>query len=145
MAKPTASDKAPELPAAPLMSPDMLGKLAEWRQISDWMEQAKAREMALRKELVSFLSPNGSEGSVKFQGPGFVIAVTHKLTRSLDAAALESVMMQLPEDVRMGKLISYKPEFSTKVYRDLAPDHRKIFEQALVIKEGAPALEIITL
>lgn len=143
MKKPTtpAAGEAAQLPA---LSPEVKTKIAEWNQIREWMAKGKAREMELRRELVSLFVPNPKEGTNHVQGQGFAVTIGHKVSRELDEAALDAVMPQLPEHLRVvGTLISYRPKFDLKVYRSMSDDERKIFDQALTIKEGAPELEII--
>lgn len=139
MKKPT---NAPAVPAAPL-APELKAKINEWLSITGWMAKAKARETELRKELVAVFVPNPKEGTNHVQGLGFAVTIDHKVSRKLDEAALDAVMPQMPEHLRVvGTLISYEPTFDLKVYRAMTPDERKIFDQALVIKDGAPSLEI---
>lgn len=119
-------------------------KIEERNKILAWLAKGEAREMELRKELVSFFVPKPKEGTNTVAGEGYEVKVDHKVSRTLDVAALDSVMPQLPEHLRViGTLISYAPRFDLKAYRAMSPGEKKIFEQALTIKDGAPSLEII--
>jgi len=145
MKKPTPQAAAS---AAPLAAPsaDVLAKMKEREQIRSWLKDGKSREMELRKELVSLFVPKPVEGTNNVQGVGFALKVTHKIERALDEAALDAVMAQFPENSPhrlVGNLISYKPTFNLAYYRSMSAEDRKIFDQALTIKDGSPELEII--
>lgn len=128
----------------PALAPEVKAKIAKRAQIQEWLKTGKSEEMELRTELATLFVPTPREGTNNVQGQGFAVKLTHKVTRTLDEAALDAVMPQLPEHLRIvGHLISYKPVFSMDVYRTLTDDERKIFDQALTIKDGAPELEII--
>lgn len=126
------------------LSPVLLAKAQEWLRAKSHLASLTTAEMQLRKELVAALVPAPKEGTNNVVGFGYDVKVGHKVTRTLDEAALDAVMPQLPESYRVvGNLISYKPAFSMDVYRAMPDEQRKIFEQALTIKDGAPTLEII--
>jgi len=144
MKQPTTPSAGKAASVGPALSADAKAKITEWSQISEWLKKGKAREMELRKELVSLFVKKPVEGTNNVQGEGYAVKVSHKITRTLDEAALDAVMPQLPEDFRViGNLISYKPSFSLDVYRAMSDENKKIFEQALTIKDGSPELEII--
>lgn len=140
----TPAAKIPAL-VGPSLTADVKKDITEWNEISSWLKKGKAREMELRKKLSGFFCATPREGTNNIEGAGYAVKIDHKVTRELDEAALDAVMPQLPENLRViGALIEYRPKFKTDAYRALSADDRKIFEQALVIKEdGAPTLEII--
>lgn len=129
---------------APAVSPEQRALLTEWQKASEWIKEAVKSEMELRKKIFAQFFPKPSEGTNTFLADGVQIKAVHKINRSLDKAALDSVMPQLQEQWRiLGTLISYEPKFSTEVYRTMPDDQKKIFEQALSIADGAPTLEVI--
>jgi len=132
------------LPNQPI---DVSALVAEREKIVRWLKLAQAREMEIRKQLVShFVSKLTSplkEGTNNVEADGFAVKFIHSMTRTLDQASLESVMQQFPEDSpyrKVGVLIDYKPVLVMDGYRSLDDQNRTIFEQAMTIKEGAPTL-----
>ncbi len=144
MKQPTTAAAGAAAPL-PALSAELKAKIAEWNQIKQWLATGSAREMELRKELALQFVPKPHEGTNNVQGLGFAVKVGHTVSRKLDEAALDSVMPQLSEQLRVvGNLILYTPKFNMAVYRTMDAADRKIFDQALTIKEdGAPTLEII--
>lgn len=146
MKKPTPRG-AGQPPKVPALTPEIRAKIAERNQLLAWLDQGKAREMELRKELVSIFCPVRKEGTNNVTGDGFEIKVGHKVSRKLDRAALDCVMSQFPAEHParvIGNLIEYKPALVLDFYRTLSEQDRKIFDQALTISDdGAPTLEII--
>jgi hypothetical protein len=129
---------------AELNSANIGGAVTAWKQLAEWLEAAKAREIEMRKAIFHYFFPQPKEGANNFRADGIHVKATHKINRSLDVAALDSVMPQLPEAYRhVGVLIEYKPDFKLTVYREMPEEYRKVFEQALSIKEGSPQLEIL--
>lgn len=139
MKKPTP---APVVPAG--LSPSVLAKVKQWQETKQNIADAQAFEMTQRKELAALFVPTPTEGTNKVAGFGFEVVLKHKINRTLDVPALDSVMPQLAEEFRVvGTLIQYKPAFDLAAYKAMPDDQRKIFEQALTIKDGAPDLKII--
>jgi hypothetical protein len=129
------------------LSKQQLALIQEWQRSKNTLELAKSCESQLREKVVAAFVPEVKEGATTVKFAGVTVKVTGKVNRTLDEAALEAVMPQLPERYRVvgheGSLISYSAKFSLDVYRKMSDEERKIFEQALTIKDGATALEVI--
>lgn len=129
------------------LTKEQLALISEWQRSKNTLELAKSCERQLRDKVISIFFPYLPEGTQTVSGSGYTIKAEGKLTRTLDEAALEAVMPQLPENYRVlgqpDSLISYKPAFSMKAYRAMDENSRKIFEQALTIKDAAPSLEVV--
>jgi len=119
--------------------------IGRWKELAAQLETIKAQEMALRKEVFEAAFTAPIEGSNTYELPeGWKLQATHKLNRSIDAAALPAVLEQLrKKHVDTEKLIRYKPELAVTAYRDLPPPLMHIVDQALTIAPGAPALKLI--
>lgn len=124
-----------------------LALIQEWQRSKNTLELAKSCESQLREKVIAAFVPTVKEGATTVKCGGVTVKVTGKVNRTLDEAALEAVMPQLPERYRVvgheGSLISYAPKFSLDVYRKMSDEERKIFDQALTIKEGASTLEVV--
>lgn len=137
---------AKETKSGPGSLPDGLeAKIKEWREIVEWLTPAKDREMELRKEIASTLFHKPEEGTNRLKAGAFEFVLTSKINRTLDEAALDSVMAELPEDSpyrQVGVLIRYKPALVLDGYRAMPEDQKLIFAQALTEEAGAPGLII---
>ena len=122
-------------------------QLAEWNEISTWLDKAKKREMELRVSIARHFFPTPVEGVNKTLLPdGSELKVTHKINRSLDIAVLDTVMNELPPDSpfrNVGVLVEYKPALVMDGFRALPEQEALIFAQALIEKPGAPSLEVL--
>lgn len=120
--------------------------IKEWRQLVEWLEAAKKRELELRARIASlFTSPKEGVNTLNFSNEGLQIKLNYKINRSLDEAALDAVMSELPEDSayrQIGVLINYKPTLVLSGYRSMPADQLLIFAQAVTEKVGTPEVDI---
>jgi hypothetical protein len=125
---------------------ELATKIRAWQEVSIWLEEAKAQEMALRKEIADALYPSTTKGTKTFAltgWDGMVARVTRKVNVSIDEAELAVraktlVAMGVPLD----KLISYSPKVVQKELDALPSAQAKHFALVLEIKPGAPSLDI---
>lgn len=146
MAKRNEAENAALLEAFELQQKALSQKLWEWSQTAAELERVKAKEMTLRKELFGQIFPDPREGVNKADLPqGWKVNGTYKLDRKVDEVALPSVLEKLlARGVGQAvDLIKVKPELVVKVYKGLKDEDRYIMDQALIIKPGAPSLELI--
>lgn len=124
---------------------DLHTKIGAWNTLQCQLAAIKEQEMALRTEIFKEIFPQPTEGTNTADMPeGWKIKGTYKLTRTLDESALPAVLEQLrKKKVKTDSVILYKPSLDTKAYRLMDPDHRHLLEQAMVIKPGAPSLELV--
>lgn len=120
-------------------------KIGRWTQLQNQLVSIKDEEMKLRKEIFEECFPSPTEGASTIDMPeGWKLKGTYKLTRSLDEAALPAVIAELHKHkVATDQLIAYKPNLSLSAYRKLDEKWRRVLEQAMEIKPGAPTLELV--
>lgn len=121
-----------------------LARLVEQHaKAADALAAAKDRELVLRNEIVRMCHlPPDAEGAHKVLAGKWVLTVDAKLNRTLDVAALDAVMEQMPEEWRVvGKLIDYKPALVLDGYRQLEGRAASVFAAALTVRPGTPALK----
>lgn len=123
--------------------------LTKWftaqQKLADICKPLVDEEMALRKQVFAEFFPTPEEGvnDHKLTG-GFVLKGTHKIERKVDEAMLSAKEGELIKaGIPMNELIEMKPKLATKEYRKLSAEQRKLFEQVLDIKIGAPQMEIV--
>ena len=120
-------------------------KLNEWYECREQLRILQEREKALRLEIMSKVFPEAKEGVNSFPlEDGYVLKGTKVITRKVDEASLLAIAEQLASSgVSIDSLIRYKPELSVREYKKMNEEQRMIFDQALIIKEGLPQLEIV--
>ncbi len=117
---------------------------AEWYKAVLALKKAKALEAKLRKEIVAFF-PDPEEGvNSQDLGDGHLIKLTHKMTRSVDTAQLETLTSDLEEaGVPLDMLVERKPTLVKSIYNKLSPDMLKLFDQVITVKPATPSIEIV--
>ena len=123
--------------------PVSMEKLIAWESAAQQAAHFKKEEARLRRECFEEGFPEPVEGTnyVNLEN-GYRLKGIHKLTRSIDKAALSATLEQLPESVA-DSVVNYNPSLALSVYRKLPEDQRRIMDEAVVIKPGMPTLEII--
>lgn len=117
--------------------------LNEWAKKVVALASLKKEEMDLRKKLFGAFFEDPDEGVNDFDlGNDWVLKGTHKITRTVDEAALAPILKKMPKTVQE-KLIVQKPSLVKKIYDKLTDKNRKVFDLALIIKPGAPTLAIV--
>ena len=123
--------------------------IVEWRELTDWLAEATKKEKDLRATLAKFFFPAPVEGvnrvCTAINGQTLELALDQRVNRKLDAAVLDDVMHQLPEDSPYriaGTLVAWEPKLVVKGLRTMPDDQRRIFSQALTETPGTPSLEI---
>lgn len=137
--------------------------LVAWEQSKTILENAKATEMALRKEAAGRLVQNPRVGTNNVElGNGFVAKVVHKVNYNfvkneegtrIDLKRIEAVQEAIEGIGNVGpvladRLIDWKPEFSLSEFNKLDPENedeakiKKLMESILVVTDAAPTLEI---
>lgn len=123
----------------------LYSKIGRWNELQAKLASIKDEEMKLRKEIFEECFPTPVEGTATIDMPeGWALKGTYKLTRSIDEAALPAVLAELRKHkVSTDTIITYKPNLSLSNYRKLDPKWRRVLEQAMEIKPGAPTLELV--
>lgn len=129
--------------------------LFEWHRLQVELDRIKRSEMLLRLRIVRHLFPVPEEGTntldldslpilTGFTATGNVMKAQHKINRDIDVAALTTLTPKFQEaKIPLPKLVKYTPELVVREYRKLTKEEAQLFDQALIVKPGAPALEIV--
>lgn len=122
---------------------------AQWYAAKKAADKAVAAEKALRADLVALAFPSGlKEGaSNKADLPeSWQLSVTGVVNRTVDEAALGATLELIKEKTGVtidpADLIRYKPELKVGEYKKLGDDVKKLFDNALTIKDGSPQVEV---
>lgn len=119
--------------------------LAQWDHLQQELKRVKAAEMLLRTKIFNglFTAPKEGTNSIPLNA-GYVLKGTYVLNRTIDIGALQAIGDKMAElGIHKDDLVKYKPELVIGEYRTLTDEQRQLFDQALVIKPGSPALEIV--
>ena len=127
--------------------------LEEWFRLQDQLKKIKASEMLLRQKIFGSYFPSPVEGTNSVAlADGWVLKGKHTISREVDPGALgalrtkDEVIGLSPFEaagINVDKLVQYKPSLVLKEYRTLTEEQRQLFDRALVVKPGSPALEIV--
>lgn len=138
---PTMNISTAELTPEEQLKLDMI----EWYKAAEAMAALKDREMALRVKLFKAFFPTPKEGTNSYDLPdGYVVKGVHVVNRAVDQAVLTTLSKEFAEaHIAIADLIKWKPDLVKSTYNTLSAEQKQLFDQALVIKEGTPQLEIV--
>ena len=119
--------------------------LNEWARLQKLLSATKASEMLLRTKIYKGLFKDPVEGTNSVDlAEGWVLKGKRNIDRSIDKGALTTLTEELRQQgIPVDMLIEYKPSLKLAEYRTLTAEQAVLFDQVLVIKDGAPALEIV--
>lgn len=132
--------------AAPVSPEEQLKlDMIEWYTAAEQMEVLKKREAILRVKLFKAFFPTPVEGTNSYELPdGFMMKGIHVINRSVDQAVLTTLATEFAkQQINIAELIKWKPELVKSIYNTLSAEQKQLFDQALVIKEGTPQLDIV--
>jgi len=118
-----------------------------WNDLQAKLSALKEEEMTLRKRIYAqyFTMPAEGTNKVPLAG-GWILKAVRVIDRKVDIGALQALSVEdgplHKAGVNPNLLIKWKPELEIKVYRTLTEQQREAFDQALIIKDGSPQLEI---
>lgn len=136
-------------------------EIDQWWHAKRAMDHWKSLEALLRRRICAFYFPDPKEGVNNLQPEslnGFVMKMTHPITRKVDKEALAALTArgaptsEYPQGtpsrfeqakIDVNNVIRWTPELKVGEYRKLTAEEIKLIDQALIISEdGMPALEI---
>lgn len=131
--------------------------LQQWIEKKKTLESAKAEEMELRKQIVSFVAdPDKIEGTENIElGNGYKLKAVKKVTYNFNVPEgvdkrdfVDDVLDKLEKVGPEGKfladrLVKWNPELSVSEYKELPENFKKIVDEVIVTKEGSPTLELV--
>ncbi len=104
-----------------------------------------AIEMDLRRQIMASVWVKAKEGVNEFNLPGgFILKGTRKIERKVIPETLSFIEIELQKQcIDTVQLFRRVPELNLKPYRALTEELRKLADQTLEIKDGAPTLELV--
>ena len=117
--------------------------LSEWKELKSNLETMKGREMQLRKLLFEGAFPAPKEGVNRVTlVDGTVVKGTYKLNRKIDPEKWGGLASKLDQQT-LSNITKVKTELVVGAFNKLPEETKKVVEGALIIKPGAPELEVI--
>ena len=116
-----------------------------WFELQKQLDVVKKQEMDLRKRIFAHFFQHPKEGTNTVPlSAGWVLKGQYKIDRKLDEATFITLAPMLREKgLDVDSLVKYKPELVLPIFRTLTLEQAATFEQVLIIKPGAPSLEIV--
>jgi len=141
--------------ANPFLNPAAPSKesvLAAWEAANKALAKAKEAEIELRNKVIEAWYPaHKEEGTENIElAAGYKLKAVFKVNRTL--ADRDKVDAALTKIEKLGgvegkiiaeRLIQWKPSLNKKEYDILTDKYRKVIDEVLTIKPGAPSLEIV--
>lgn len=126
--------------------------LFRWYKLKADLAQIKDAEMELRKRIFADKFPDPKEGTNRLSLPPiegredkYDLMVVHSIDRTLDMALFNLNLDRMREaGIAPDVMVKYKPELVIGEYRKLTDAQKFIFDQVLIIKNGAPQMDIVT-
>lgn len=138
--------------------------LAEWEKAAADLEEAKPREMALRKQVMSLAFANPKIGTNDYPlNNGYVLKAQHKVTRKFiipndlksphpdNEPTLSDAVDRMVEELRRcdnegafvaARLVKWEPKLVDKEYNSLTDKYKAIVDHYIETKNATPLVEI---
>jgi hypothetical protein len=122
----------------------LVAAVQRWKNADAAARAWKQEELDARLALVSLAFPQANAGTNSAAlGDGTVLKAIMRQNFTVESGPkLDLVLKALPAAIR-ANLVKFKPDLSVSAYNALEPGHKRIFNEVLTIKPGAPALEIV--
>lgn len=122
-----------------------LEMLNKWYVLQQQLREIREQEAELRAKLFTNYFHDPKEGVNNHTLPdGYILKGKRVVTRSIDKGALNASIEGLRAvNIIVDELVDWKPTLKLSAYNKLTPEQQKVFDQILVVKDGAPGLEIV--
>lgn len=129
-----------EITEAPVTPEEM----AIWYNMVQQLGKLKSQEMLLRKRIFRHHFPDPKEGTNTFILPDkYQLKGVHKIDRQIDVPALTTLRPMFEEKgLKVDNLLKVELSLKVKEYKAMTEEEKKLFDQALIVKSGAPDLKI---
>lgn len=119
--------------------------LWEWFRLQEQLKKVKAAEMLLRAKIFKHFFPMPTEGTNSHPlQEGYVLKGKHTINREVDPGAVTVMRPRFAAaGINSDTLIKWDPSLRLAEYRTLTQEQMHLFDQALIVKPGSPALEIV--
>lgn len=121
-----------------------MADVAAWYEAKKELTRWKTVEALLRPKIFKHFFPNAEEGTNTYVLPdSYQLKGIRVVNRDVDPGALESLQEQFrARNINSDKFIARKPTLIVSEYRKFTAEELRIVDQALIIKDGMPGLDI---
>lgn len=113
-----------------------------WIAAKEAEREATEERRMLEDELIRELNVEQAEGSKTIREDGFVIKVTQRYNRRIDADALQEIAIENGIDHLLGDLFRWKPEIDAKAWKATDESLTKPLLNAITTTLGRPSFNI---
>ena len=122
-----------------------MANYAKWLELKQTEADAAKARREIEDEIFSSMDlSEGREGSTTIESDGFKIKVTQRLTRSVDADALQEVAAENGLTEHLSSLFRWKPSLDMNRWKATAAEITGPLEAAITQKAGRPSFSIET-
>lgn len=123
-----------------------MANYAKWLELKQVEAEAAKARREIEDEIFSSMDlSEGGEGSTTTESDGFKIKVTQRLTRSVDADALQEVAAENGLTEHLSSLFRWKPSLDMNRWKATAAEITGPLEAAITTKAGRPSFSIETI
>ena len=123
-----------------------MANYAKWLELKQIEAEAAKARREIEDEIFSSMDlSEGGEGSTTIERDGFKVKVTQRLTRSVDADALQEVAAENGLTEHLSSLFRWKPSLDMNRWKATAAEITGPLEAAITTKAGRPSFSIETI
>jgi hypothetical protein len=116
---------------------------AEWAAEKEVERQAIENRRRLEDEIVkNFGLLPDLDGTVSKDVDGYVIKITGRIDRKVDADKIQELAVQHGLESHLGTLCRWKPELNITVWKNTSPQITSLLAPAITAKPGRPSFTV---
>jgi hypothetical protein len=114
-----------------------------WMAAKEAEREAVEERRMLEDELVRQLKIDDKEGSKTIKEDGFIIKVTNRYNRRIDADLLQDIAAEHGLSDHLGSLFRWKPDIDSRAWKAADESITNPLAQAITTTPGRPSFNII--
>lgn len=113
-----------------------------WMAAKEAEREAVEERRTLEDELVRQLKIDDKEGSKTIKEDGFIVKVTNRYNRRIDADLLQDIAAEHGISDHLGSLFRWKPDIDSRAWKAADESITKPLAQAITTTPGRPSFNI---
>ncbi len=114
----------------------------QWLNAKETERQAVEERRKIEDDLVALHGIEQREGSSTLKADGYVVKVTQRFNRSINADELQEIAAEEGLTAHLSSLFRWKPEINAKAWSSASEDITRPLLGAITTKPGRPSFSI---
>lgn len=114
----------------------------QWLNAKETERQAVEERRKIEDDLVALHGIEQREGSATIKADGYVVKVTQRFNRSINADELQEIAAEEGLTAHLSSLFRWKPEINAKAWSSASEDITRPLLGAITTKPGRPSFSI---